>query len=130
MGGGLSVVYPSVRRVTAKGVINFGGGWTPDWCDATAHFNEKMFGSAGRATLPMLWLYTENDRNYGPASIRAYHRAFTNSGGSAELQLFPPIGYDGHDLLLRSVAVWQQAVDDFLRRIGLAARGVSVRPSP
>jgi dienelactone hydrolase len=118
-GGLLSVLYPSVRRANPKGVINFSGGWTPDWCDATAHFNEQMFARAGRVTLPMLWLYTENDRNYGPSSIRAYHRAFTGSGGSADLRLFPAIGHDGHDLLLRSVTVWQQAVDDFLKRIGV-----------
>src|SRR6516164_3235991 len=94
-GGFLSVVYPSVHPVNARGIINFSGGWAADWCNTA--FNEEMFGRAGRATLPMLWLYTENDRNYGPASIRAYHRAFTSAGGSAQLQLYPPIGSDGHD---------------------------------
>jgi dienelactone hydrolase len=120
-GGLLSVLYPSVRQVNARGVINFAGGWTFDACDARARFNEQMFGRAGRAKLPMLWLYAENDRNYGPASIRGYHRAFTKAGGSAELRMFPPIGHDGHDLLPRSGAVWQQAVEEFLTRIGLPA---------
>lgn len=122
-GGFLSVVYPSVRPVKARGVINFSGGWTADWCNTA--FNEEVFGRAGRATLPMLWLYTENDRNYGPTSIRAYHHAFTIAGGSAQLQMYPPIHYDGHDLLLRSVTVWQEAVDDFLKRIGLPTSPVS-----
>ena len=122
-GGFLSVVYPSVHPVNARGIINFSGGWAADWCNTA--FNEEMFGRAGRATLPMLWLYTENDRNYGPASIRAYHRAFTSAGGSAQLQLYPPIGSDGHDLLLRSVMVWQPAVDDFVKRIGLPTSSVS-----
>jgi dienelactone hydrolase len=118
----LSVLYPSVRRLTPRGVINFAGGWTPDWCDGRARFNEQMFARAGRVTLPMLWLYAENDRNYGPSSIHTYHRAFTKSGGAADLRLFPAIGHDGHDLLPRSAAVWQQAVDDFLERIGLLDR--------
>ena len=121
-GGFLSALYPSVRPVTAKGVINFAGGWTPDWCDATARFNEHLFGRAGRATLPMLWLYTENDRNYGPSAIRRHHGAFTTSGGMADLRLFPAIGHDGHDLLPRSVTVWQPAVERFLERIGVPGK--------
>jgi dienelactone hydrolase len=120
-GGLLSVLYPSVRPVNARGVINFAGGWTFDGCDARARFNEQMFDRAGRSKLPMLWLYAENDRNYQPASIRAYHRAFTKAGGSAELRMFPPIGHDGHDLLPRTGAAWHQAVDDFLTRIGFSA---------
>jgi dienelactone hydrolase len=118
-GGLLSVLYPSVGHVRPRGVINFAGGWTPDWCDATAHFNEQMFARGGRVALPMLWLYAENDRNYGPSSIRSYHRRFTESGGTADLRFFPAIGHDGHDLLPWSVAVWQPAVDDFLKRIGV-----------
>ena len=36
----------------------------------------------------MVWLYAETDRNYGPAAVRAYHRAFATDGG-ANLRLFP-----------------------------------------
>jgi hypothetical protein len=67
----------------------------------------------------MLWLYSENDRNYGPGAVRAYHHAFTRSGGTAELQLFPPIGHDGHILLPGAVQVWGPTVQAFLTRLGL-----------
>ena len=40
-------------------------------------------------------------------------------GGTAELQLYPPIGYDGHILLPGAVTVWQTAVQSFLARVGL-----------
>jgi hypothetical protein len=81
---------------------------------------EPTLAWAGRSSnVPGLWLYSENDRNYGPAAIRAYHRAFIGAGGTADLHLFPPIGHDGHILLPRSVAVWAGAVDDYLRRAGL-----------
>lgn len=119
-GGLLAVLYPSLRRTTARGVINFAGGWILERCDRVTHFNSDTFGEAGRAgKLPMLWLYSENDRNYGPGAVQSYHRAFTQAGGTAELQLFPPIGRDGHILLPGAIGVWQTAVRDFLVRLGL-----------
>jgi dienelactone hydrolase len=119
-GGFLSVLYPSQRPTNARGVINFAGGWTVERCDRTTRFNADTFAEAGRAgKLPMLWLYSENDRNYGPGAVQSYHRLFIQSGGTAELQLYPPIGHDGHILLPGAVTVWRSAVQDFLARIGL-----------
>jgi dienelactone hydrolase len=120
-GGLLSVVYPSRRPVAARGIVNFAGGWTVERCDQRIRFNADTFAEAGRrARLPMLWLYAENDRNYGPASVRGYHDGFLRAGGAATLELFPPIGRDGHILLPGAVTVWQPAVRDFLVRLGLA----------
>lgn len=122
-GAFLSIVYSSARPITARGVINFAGGWTVERCDSRLRFHEQTLAQAGRATtLPTLWLYAENDRNYGPAAIRSYHGAFTRAGGTAELHLFPPIGHGGHILLPPHVEVWSAAVDDFLNRIGLGRR--------
>jgi dienelactone hydrolase len=122
-GGLLSVVYSSRRAMTAKGVINFAGGWTIERCDNATRVNTEAFAGAGRAgSVPMLWLYSENDRNYGPAAVRAYHRAFTDAGGTADLQLFPPIGHDGHILLPPAVHVWQTPVADFLARLGFPGK--------
>jgi dienelactone hydrolase len=119
-GAFLSIVYASSHRTGARGVINFAGGWTVERCDERLRFHERMLAHAGRATqLPMLWLYSENDRNYGPAAVRSYHHAFTQAGGKADLHLFPPIGHDGHILLPPHVEVWSAAVSDFLDRIGL-----------
>ncbi|MGH7389144.1 MAG: alpha/beta hydrolase family protein [Candidatus Rokuibacteriota bacterium] len=119
-GAFLSIVYSSSRRTGARGVINFAGGWTVEHCDTRLGFHERMLAEAGRAALvPMLWLYAENDRNYGPAAIRSYHRAFTRAGGTADLYLFPPLGGDGHILLPRHAGVWSAAVSAFLDRVGL-----------
>lgn len=119
-GGLLSVLYPSLRPTKAKGVINFAGGWTAERCDRATRFNADTFAEAGRVgKLPMLWLYSENDRNYGPGAVQSYHRLFVQGGGTAELQLYPPIGYDGHILLPGAVTVWQVAVQSFLARVGL-----------
>ena len=119
-GGLLSVLYPSQRRTNAKAVINFAGGWVIERCDRATRFNTDTFAEAGRSgKLPMLWLYSENDRNYGPGAVQSYHRAFSQAGGTAELHPFPPIGHDGHILLPGAITVWQTAVQDFLVRIGL-----------
>jgi hypothetical protein len=48
---------------------------------------------------------------------------FIQGGGTAELQLYPPIGHDGHILLPGGVTVWQTAVQDFLARIGVDQSG-------
>jgi dienelactone hydrolase len=127
-GAFLSIVYSASRRTGAIGVINFAGGWTVERCDARLGFHERVLAQAGTAAqVPMLWLYSENDRNYGPAAVRAYHRAFTRTGGRADLHMFPPIGHDGHILLPARVDVWSAAVSDFLDRIGL---GRSSAPHP
>jgi dienelactone hydrolase len=119
-GGLLAVVYPSRRAVAARGVVNFAGGWTVERCDGRTRFNEDTFAEAGRtARLPMLWLYSENDRNYGPAAVRGYHQGFVRAGGTATLEMFPPIGHDGHILLPGEVRAWRTAVSDFLARLGL-----------
>ena len=121
-GGLLSVVHPSRRAATARGVVNFAGGWTVERCDVRTGFNADTFAAAGRAArLPMLWLYSENDRNYGPASVRAYHEGFVRAGGTATLAIFPPIGHDGHILLPGAVSTWQTTVHEFLVRLGLGA---------
>jgi len=121
-GGLLSVVYPSRRPTKARGVLNFAGGWTVERCDDSVRVNTDTFVEAGRGSkLPMLWLYSENDRNYRPRAVHSYHQAFTLAGGTAELRLFPPIGYDGHILLPGAVDVWRTAVGAYLARIGLGA---------
>ena len=119
-GGLLAVVYPSRRAVAARGVVTFAGGWTVERCDDRTRFNEDTFAEAGRtARLPMLWLYSENDRNYGPAAVGAYHQGFVRAGGTATLEMFPPIGHDGHILLPGEARAWRTAVSDFLDRLGL-----------
>jgi dienelactone hydrolase len=119
-GGLLAVVYSSRRAVAARGVLSFAGGWTVERCDARTRFNEDTFAEAGRtARLPMLWLYSENDRNYGPAAVRAYHRGFVRAGGTATLEMFPPIGRDGHILLPGEVRAWRTAVEAFLAGLQL-----------
>lgn len=63
--------------------------------------NEGMvsaFGYLGKTScIPSLWIFAENDSRYSAETIRASRKAFTETGGVAELKLLPAIkGKDGH----------------------------------
>jgi hypothetical protein len=53
--------------------------------------------------------------------VRAYHQGFVRAGGAAALEMFPPIGHDGHILLPGEVRAWRPAVEAFLARLQLLA---------
>jgi dienelactone hydrolase len=118
-GGLLSVAYAARRGTAARGVLNFAGGWIAEFCERRIHFNAQAFGQRSvPSVLPNLWLYAENDRNYGPAAIRAAHAAFVRAGGTAALTIFPPIDPDGHIFLPRTPSVWSATVDAWLTSLG------------
>jgi dienelactone hydrolase len=52
----------------------------------------RRFGQ--RSRLPMLWIYTENDRYFGPALARKMRDAFAGAGGQVDFVLMPPFGTD------------------------------------
>ncbi|MGK7866879.1 alpha/beta hydrolase family protein [Falsiroseomonas sp. E2-1-a20] len=82
-------------------------------------------GEYGRsAILPTLWLYTANDSFFGPELAAGMHRAFTASGGRAELRALPAFGTDGHALFFGAggSAVWGPMVEAFLRQQGFTSR--------
>jgi dienelactone hydrolase len=119
-GGILSVAYAAERPGAVRAVINFAGGWTRDGCDeGGGGFNRATFSAAGgRARVPMLWLYAEQDRFYSPTWIRRYHLGFAQAGGDATLHVFPAFGGEGHRLVDR-VEIWQSAAAEFLHRLNL-----------
>ena len=119
-GGLLSVAYAARRGTTARGILNFAGGWTAEFCERRIGFNARAFGQRkDPSVIPNLWLYAENDRNYGPTYVRAAHAAFVRAGGAAELTIYPPIPPDGHIFLPRTPAVWSDTVAAWLTRLGL-----------
>ncbi|GFK95601.1 hypothetical protein NNJEOMEG_03469 [Fundidesulfovibrio magnetotacticus] len=84
----------------------------------------QAFAEFGRtARIPMLFVYSENDHFFGPALARDIHRAFTSSGGKAELLIVPPFGEDGHYFFSRKgIPQWTPILDDFLARVGAPPR--------
>ncbi|MGM9485365.1 dienelactone hydrolase family protein [Roseateles sp. NT4] len=123
-GGATAVTLASLNPPGVVAAINFagGGGGNPKEhpeqpCSAPAL--KRLFASYGQtARMPMLWVYAENDRYFGPALPRDWVQAFRDAGGVAEFKQFPPHGEDGHLLFARFPQAWQPVVADFLRRQG------------
>jgi len=105
-----------------RAVINFAGGrgsLAPDQVCGEAKLVEAMerFGQAAR--VPGLWLYSVNDRYFGPDLARRMHQAFVRSGGAAEFVEAPAIGLDGHGYFARAMDDWAPRVARFLERAGV-----------
>ncbi|MBN8941330.1 MAG: alpha/beta hydrolase [Rhizobiales bacterium] len=86
-------------------------------------------GRVGR--IPALWIYAENDRSYGPDLARRMFGAYSAGGAPAQLQVLPPFGSDGHDLITKaSPENWLPAVAPFLAGLGLPVDPVITLPPP
>ena len=82
---------------------------------------EALAGETGaRSRVPMLWLYSENDRFWGADWPRRWHKAFTAAGGKAQFAMLPPVGDDGHKLTSEGHALWRPVADRFLVGLGFA----------
>ncbi len=123
-GGIGSVALAADRPPGLKAVVNFAGGRGSrapnDVCreDRLVHAYAAL-GKAAR--VPSLWIYTKNDRYFGPALAKRMFDAYTGEGGIADFRLLPSFGEDGHALFARRSGLpqWRPLVDDFLRRHGL-----------
>jgi dienelactone hydrolase len=128
VGGFTTVVASGMNLPGVVGAINFVGGaggsptdWPENPCEYFKVGNEmEKAGSAaskGKKT-PMLWLYAENDRYWGPSIPKKWLEAYTSAGGDATMHMFPAVGRDGHTLLGAATWRWQPVVDEFLVRLG------------
>lgn len=124
-GGFGSVAAASGAFDGLVGVVNFAGGrgsLAPGEVCGEDQLVEAM-ARYGRATrVPELWIYSRNDRFFGPALARRMHAAFTGAGGQAELVEAPAIGLDGHGYFARAMDHWAPRVEAFLARIGAKGR--------
>jgi hypothetical protein len=74
-----------------------------------------LFASYGATTkIPTLWLYSENDKYWGPAIPRAWFDAFVSRGGSGRLVSLPPYKENGHPIFTGNPGAWKPAFEDFL----------------
>jgi dienelactone hydrolase len=119
-GGFGSVAASSQAFEGLVAVVNFAGGRGsrgPDDVCGESRLVEAM-GRYGRGSrVPGLWIYSSNDRFFGPELARRMHQAFVASGGEAELVLAPAIGLDGHGYFATSMDHWTPRVEAFLKRV-------------
>jgi dienelactone hydrolase len=122
-GGFGSVAASATPFEGLVGVVNFAGGrgsLGPEQVCGEGRLVEAMGRYGAAARVPELWLYSANDRFFGPALARRMHHAFVSAGGTAELVEAPAHGIDGHGYFAREMDDWSPRVQAFLRRIGAA----------
>ncbi|MBB3211680.1 dienelactone hydrolase [Herbaspirillum sp. Sphag1AN] len=83
---------------------------------------EEMYSHFGATTkVPMLWIYTQNDRFFNPDHSQAWHAAFVKAGGNAEYHLMPAFKENGHFLFAGGINIWSPVVAEFLGKMGFPA---------
>lgn len=118
--GSIAAASRNPRGVFA--VVNLAGGrgGNPTAGNCTA---ERLVAAAGRygetARIPSVWLYSDNDRFFGPGLSRAMFAAYVGAGGPAEYVALPAFGADGHRIFSAADgrAFWQPPVEKFLAKL-------------
>jgi dienelactone hydrolase len=123
-GGMTAITLSSMKFPGMLGAINFagGGGGNPkkrpgNPCSADRLL--KLFEEYGAASsIPTLWLYSENDRYWGPDLPGKWCAAFVAAGGKAEFTSLPAHGEDGHSSFTANPDAWKPAFEKFIRELG------------
>jgi dienelactone hydrolase len=120
--GGLgSVAAASQPFEGLVAVVNFAGGRGsrgPDVVCAEDRLVETMGAFGASTPVPGLWIYSVNDRYFGPRLARRMHGAFVKAGGKAEFVEAPAAGDDGHLYFSRASDDWAPRVRLFLEGVG------------
>lgn len=133
--GGLTTVAVAWRNPPGlAAAINFAGGTGGDpqrrpGQPCTPVQLERLWRDKAKGvTVPMLWLYWENDLYWGAEQPKRWHRAFTEGGGRAEMHTLSAAGADGHAGLHIDMDTWVPLVEDYLARAGFTRPGIVPRP--
>ena len=126
--GGTIAIAIAARNIPGiLGAVNLAGGAGgrpeshPDQ-PCRPDFIAALFTSYGRtAKIPTLWLYSENDRYWGPELPRTWHKGFSDAGGTGTFVKLPPHGDDGHSTFTSNPAAWRPAFEEFLKSCCTAA---------
>ncbi len=118
-GGFISLAAASLNIEGVIGAINFAGGHGgSSRSEHSGHAcNEQRLietmGSFGKARVPTLWVYSENDNFFRPELAKEMFEDFLRNGGRGKLVIAPPFG---HSLLGREdgIAIWASYADEFL----------------
>lgn len=119
--GGHSVIAAASLKIEGVvGVVNFAGGrgsYEPDKVRDEENLINSMAYFGKTSTVPTIWLYSENDRYFGPALAQAMFRAYTEKGGNAKFITLLPFAEDGHRSFVGNRNVWEPYVIEFLAKV-------------
>jgi dienelactone hydrolase len=123
VGGGAVIALAARNPPGLKTVVNLAGAMRITDADGNLACPQDVpiaalasFGSQTKT--PGLWIYSENDSNFGPDAARKLHAAYVAQGGAATLKIVPSLQpNDGHNVfeLASGRQHWLAALDPFLR---------------
>jgi dienelactone hydrolase len=123
-GGATAIALAASDLPGLRGAVNFagGGGGNPDThpelpCSPQAL--QRLFtGYGGKAKVKTLWLYSVNDRFWGPDLPKAWFAAYQAQGGQGRFVSLPPYKDNGHGIFSGNPAAWQADFAAFVRELG------------
>jgi dienelactone hydrolase len=118
-GGFASLAAASLNLEGVIGVVNFAGGQgglsRSERYGHACHEQRliETMGSFGKAKVPTLWIYSEDDPFFRPELAQAMFEDFLRKGGKGKLVIVPPFG---HAILSREEGrtIWTPYSDEFL----------------
>jgi dienelactone hydrolase len=86
---------------------------------------EQAYAEMGKRThVPMLWIYTQNDKYFGPDYSQSWAKAYQQGGAALDYRLLPAFGDNGHFLFARGAEIWMPLLDEYLKRFGFNKPGL------
>lgn len=129
--GGLTTAATAARNPPGVvAAINFAGGSggspeTHPGVPCRAERLQQAYGEMGkRSHIPMLWIYTQNDKYFGPAYSQAWAKAYQQGGAELDYRLLPPFSDNGHHLFTQGADIWMPMLDEYLKRFGFNKPGL------
>ena len=127
-GGFLSLVLAGERPTLVKAVVNFAGGWYGVTDRLTPAENQqrmddhkaRLARAAARATAPTMWVYAARDALYREGVAQELHRYWQEAGGRADFVFIGQHALTNGHLALSELGLWEQAADDFLKKLATA----------
>ena len=123
-GGATAIAVAALNPPGIQATVNFAGGGGGDPVKQPMYpcredlLKSLFAGYGATARMPTLWLYSENDRYWGPKLPVEWFEAFKAAGGQGEFAAFPPVSNDGHRLFSRAPQLWQPRLRQFLIQVG------------
>jgi len=124
--GGVTAITLSTRNLPGLvGAVNFAGGSGGNPTERPenpcgSHRLAGLYKDYGAITkVPSLWLYSENDRYWGPALPKEWFNSFVQAGGKAEFVPLPAYKEDGHGIFSGNRNAWKAAFESFLHQVGI-----------
>jgi dienelactone hydrolase len=139
--GGLTTVALAWRNPPGlAAAINFSGGaggnpatQANEPC-APQRIEQLWRSKAGESKLPMLWIYWQHDRYWGPEYPKRWAKAWADGGGKLDFHHLPPWNDDakgdGHGGISANLDAWVPLVEAHLARAGFTRSGLVARPAP